>query len=178
MWSSNDCLWHFACCTRVHLFCECVLFPLARSVLIVTTCTCVLLPCVFWCASPLNALCIPILCTQNTTSALAWNMKVKLLVISRKVMVNRNIHRNLVSTGQRWVHYRKYCAEKKTSFVRTWIRAVPLNPGSRQWRSQPKILRGAKHLTQATVFGVGHRLSKHETTRYARNLGGMAPGPD
>jgi len=26
---------------------------------------------------------------------------------------------------------------------------------------------------RTTVFGFGHRLSKHKTTRYARNLGGM-----
>jgi len=30
---------------------------------------------------------------------------------------------------------------------------------------------------RATVFCVGHRLTKHKTTRYARNFGGMAPLP-
>jgi len=45
-----------------------------------------------------------------------------------------------------------------------------------QWRSHPKILAGDQHLDikPTTVFGLGHRLSKHKTTRYAGNLLGGA----
>jgi len=30
-------------------------------------------------------------------------------------------------------------------------------------------------LRRATVFGLGHRFSKHKMTGYAKDLGGMAP---
>jgi len=38
---------------------------------------------------------------------------------------------------------------------------------------------GSKYFdfTRATVFCLEHRFSKHKTTRYARNSGGMAPCP-
>jgi len=51
-----------------------------------------------------------------------------------------------------------------------------------QWRSsglwaedrQPKILVGAKYsdFKPITVFGLGYRLSKYKTTKYAANLKG------
>jgi len=46
-----------------------------------------------------------------------------------------------------------------------------------QWRSQPKILGGAKHFDfkRATVIGVWRRFSNHKTTRYARNVGSHGP---
>jgi len=52
-----------------------------------------------------------------------------------------------------------------------------LRLGYVQRHSQPKIWTGAKYLdlTQAKLFGLEHLLSKHKTTRYVRNLGGMAP---
>jgi len=34
-----------------------------------------------------------------------------------------------------------------------------------------------KFWERARVFGLGHRLSKHKTTRYVRNLGGHGPFP-
>jgi len=42
--------------------------------------------------------------------------------------------------------------------------------------TQSKVLEGAKYfdVTQATVFDLGYRLSKHKTTRYSRNFGAMA----
>jgi len=45
-----------------------------------------------------------------------------------------------------------------------------------QWRSQLKILRGAKYtdFKRTTVYGLRHGLSKHKTTRCARNLGQIA----
>jgi len=41
-----------------------------------------------------------------------------------------------------------------------------------QWRSQPKIL-ALKYFEfkRPTVFGLGHRVSKHNTACYAENLG-------
>jgi len=51
--------------------------------------------------------------------------------------------------------------------------------GALQWRCQPKIFSGAKYFDfkRATVFCLGHRLSKHKMT-YAKNLGGRGPiGP-
>jgi len=44
----------------------------------------------------------------------------------------------------------------------------------RQWRSQRKILGGANY-SAFKRFGFAHCLSKHKTTRYARNL--EEPGP-
>ena len=51
---------------------------------------------------------------------------------------------------------------------------------SAQWRIQTKILRGAKYFDfkRATAFNLGHSLSKHKTTRYARKFwGNMASFP-
>jgi len=44
---------------------------------------------------------------------------------------------------------------------------------------QPKFWEGAKYFDfkWATVFCLGHRLSKHKMTRYTRNLGDMATLP-
>jgi len=50
-----------------------------------------------------------------------------------------------------------------------------------QRRSQTKILGGGSwgakvfDFRWATVFCLGYRLSKHKMTRYAKNVGGMAP---
>jgi len=46
-----------------------------------------------------------------------------------------------------------------------------------QWRYLPKILGGAKYFDfkRAIIFGVGHHLLKHKTTRYARNIVGEWP---
>ena len=39
-----------------------------------------------------------------------------------------------------------------------------------QWRSQTKIVGGVCDFKRATVFCLGHRLSKHKITRYTKNL--------
>ena len=46
-----------------------------------------------------------------------------------------------------------------------------------QKRSRPKKNFWGKYseFKRATVFGLGHRILKHKTTRYVRNLEGMAP---
>jgi len=47
-----------------------------------------------------------------------------------------------------------------------------------QWRSQPKILGRAKYFDfkRTTIFGLGHRFSKHKTKRYMLKLeGAVAP---
>jgi len=42
--------------------------------------------------------------------------------------------------------------------------------------ASPKIWEGSNISTKrATLFGLGHRLSKNKTTRYARNLGKACP---
>jgi len=46
-----------------------------------------------------------------------------------------------------------------------------------QWRSQPKSFGRGKSFDfrRATVFSLGHRLSKHKRTRYLSNCCGHGP---
>ena len=74
------------------------------------------------------------------------------------------------------VHLERIGVFTRISFRRTYRKEKRKCDGGSSVPNHKTIL-GSKYLyfKRAAVFCLGHRLSKHEMTRYARNLGGLDP---